>query len=230
LGQKVNPIGLRLGITKEWQSKWYGDKKDYPQFLYVDFKIRNFLMEKFKRANISNISIERATNKLKINIFAARPGIVIGKKGEVIEKTKEELSQFAKDSKIFLNVQEIPHPELDAQLVAERIAFQLERRTGTKRAMREAISRAMDLGAEGVKVMCKGRIGGAEIARKEWMKEGKIPLHTLRAKIDYGVSTAHTTYGCIGIKVWIYKGEILPTSTFSKEESKDALATEKSKI
>ena len=230
MGQKVNPEGLRLGITKEWQSKWYGDKKDYPRFLYIDFKIRNFLMEKFKRANISNISIERATNKLRINIFAARPGIVIGKKGEVIEKTKEELSQLAKDSKIFLNVQEVAHPELDAQLVAERVASQLERRTGTKRVMREAISRAIDLGAEGVKVMCKGRIGGAEIARKEWAKEGKIPLHTLRAKIDYGVDIAHTTYGCIGVKVWIYKGQVLPTSTASKEESKDAFATKKSKI
>jgi len=230
LGQKVNPIGLRIGITRGWQSKWYGDKKDYSQFLYVDFKIRDFLMEKFERANISDILIERATNKLKIDILAARPGIIIGKKGEAIEKARKELLQFAADSKIFLNVQEIPHPELDAQLVAGRITFQLKRKTGTKRIMREAISRAMELGAEGIKIMCKGRIGGAEIARKEWAKEGKIPLHTLRAKIDYGVSTAHTTYGCIGVKVWIYKGEILPTSNVIKEESKDALTTEKSKV
>ncbi len=230
MGQKVNPIGLRIGITRGWQSKWYGDKKDYAQFLYIDFKIRDFLMEKFERANISDILIERATNKLKIDILAARPGIIIGKKGEAIEKTKKELLQLAKESKIFLNVQEILHPELDAQLVAKRVAFQLKRRTGTKRVMREAISRAMELGAEGIKVMCKGRIGGAEIARKEWAKEGKIPLHTLRAKIDYGVSTAHTTYGCIGIKVWIYKGEILPTPNVLKEESKDAFATEKSKV
>lgn len=230
MGQKVNPIGLRIGITRGWQSKWYGDKKDYSQFLYVDFKIRDFLMEKFERANISDILIERATNKLKIDILAARPGIIIGKKGEAIEKARKELLQFAADSKIFLNVQEIPHPELDAQLVAGRITFQLKRKTGTKRIMREAISRAMELGAEGIKIMCKGRIGGAEIARKEWAKEGKIPLHTLRAKIDYGVSTAHTTYGCIGVKVWIYKGEILPTSNVIKEESKDALTTEKSKV
>jgi len=228
LGQKVNPIGFRLGIIEDWQSRWYGGKKDYFRFLYADFKIRNFLMEKFEKADVSNILIERATNKLKISIFAARPGIIIGKRGESIEKTKEELLQFAKESKIFLNVQEISHPELDAQLVAKRIAFQLKRRMRTKRVMREAVSRAMESGAEGARVMCKGRIGGAEIARKEWMKEGRVPLHTLRAKIDYGVSTAHTTYGCIGVKVWIYKGEILPA--VSKEESKDVFTTEKGEV
>jgi len=228
LGQKVNPIGFRLGIIEEWQSRWYGEKKDYFRFLYADFKIRNFLMEKFEKADVSNILIERATNKLKISIFAARPGIIIGKRGESIEKTKEELLQFAKESKIFLNVQEISHPELDAQLVAQRIAFQLKRRMRTKRVMREAVSRAMESGAEGARVMCKGRIGGAEIARKEWMKEGRVPLHTLRARIDYGVSTAHTTYGCIGVKVWIYKGEVLPA--VSKEESKDVFTTEKGEV
>lgn len=228
MGQKVNPIGFRLGIIEEWQSRWYGGKKDYFQFLYADFKIRNFLMEKFEKADVSNILIERATNKLKISIFAARPGIIIGKRGESIEKTKEELLQFAKESKIFLNVQEISHPELDAQLVAKRIAFQLKRRMRTKRVMREAVSRAMESGAEGARVMCKGRIGGAEIARKEWMKEGRVPLHTLRARIDYGVSTAHTTYGCIGVKVWIYKGEVLPA--VSKEESKDVFTTEKGEV
>ena len=228
MGQKVNPIGFRLGIIEEWQSRWYGGKEDYFRFLYADFKIRNFLMEKFEKADVSNILIERATNKLKISIFAARPGIIIGKRGESIEKTKEELLQFAKESKIFLNVQEISHPELDAQLVAKRIAFQLKRRMRTKRVMREAVSRAMESGAEGARVMCKGRIGGAEIARKEWMKEGRVPLHTLRAKIDYGVSTAHTTYGCIGVKVWIYKGEILPA--VSKEESKDVFTTEKGEV
>ncbi len=228
MGQKVNPIGFRLGIIEEWQSRWYGGKKDYFQFVYADFKIRNFLMEKFEKADVSNILIERATNKLKISIFAARPGIIIGKRGESIEKTKEELLQFAKESKIFLNVQEISHPELDAQLVAQRIAFQLKRRMRTKRVMREAVSRAMESGAEGARVMCKGRIGGAEIARKEWMKEGRVPLHTLRARIDYGVSTAHTTYGCIGVKVWIYKGEVLPA--VSKEESKDVFTTEKGEV
>jgi len=227
LGQKVNPKGLRLGIIKDWQSRWYADDKDYAKLLEGDLKIREHLLNRFRRANISEILIERATNKLRITIYAARPGIIIGKKGETIEKVKEELTRFAPESKIFLNVQEVSRPELDAQLVADRIAFQLERRISTKRAMREAISRVMEMGAEGVKVMCKGRIGGAEIARKEWMKEGKIPLHTLRADIDYGASTAHTTYGCIGVKVWIYKGEVLPTSTISEEELEDAFTTEK---
>jgi len=229
LGQKVHPEGLRLGITKGWESCWYMDGKDYSKFLHADLKIRGHLMNKFKAAGISDILIERATNKLRITMYAARPGIIIGKKGETIEKTKEELAQYAPNTKIFLNVQEVPQPELDAQMVADRIAFQLERRVSAKRAMREAISRALEQGAEGIKVMVKGRIGGAEIARKEWMKEGKIPLHTLRAKIDYGCSTAHTTYGCIGVKVWIYKGDVPPSvETSSKEELEDAATAEES--
>jgi len=229
LGQKVHPEGLRLGITKEWQSRWYADDKEYAKFLHTDLKIRQHLMDRFKRANISDVLVERATNKLRITIYAARPGIIIGRKGETIEKVKEEVAQFAPDAKIFLNVQEVPQPELDAQMVADRIAFQLERRVSAKRAMREAISRAMESGAEGIKVVCKGRIGGAEIARKEWMKEGKIPLHTLRADVDYGVSTAHTTYGCIGVKVWIYKGDVLPSMKIlpEEEEFEDAAAAEK---
>ena len=227
MGQKVNPEGLRLGVIKDWHARWYAEGKEYAKILESDLKIREHLMEKFKRANISDILIERATNKLRITIYAARPGIIIGKKGETIEKVKEELARFAPDSKIFLNVQEVARPELDAQLVAERIAFQLERRVSAKRAMREAISRVMEMGAEGIKIMCKGRIGGAEIARKEWMKEGKIPLHTLRADIDYGVATAHTIYGCIGVKVWIYKGEVLPRKTF-EEKLEDAFTTQKS--
>ncbi|MCD6406390.1 30S ribosomal protein S3 [Candidatus Aerophobetes bacterium] len=225
MGQKVHPEGLRLGLVKEWKSRWYADEEEYAKFLHADLKIREHLMEKFKRANISDVLIERATNKLRITIYAARPGIIIGRKGETIEKVKEEIAQYAPDSKIFLNVQEVPKPELDAQLVADRIAFQLERRVSAKRAMREAISRAMEAGAEGIKVMCKGRIGGAEIARKEWMKEGKIPLHTLKADIDYGVSTAHTTYGCIGVKVWIYKGDVLPSVKIPEEEFENAAAT-----
>lgn len=227
MGQKVHPGGLRLGVIKGWDSCWYMDGKEYAKFLHVDLKIREHLMSRFKGANISKIVIERATNKLRITIYSARPGIIIGKKGETIEKTKEELSRYVSDTKIFLNVQEVPQPELDAQMVADRIAFQLNRRISAKRAMREAISRALDRGAEGIKVMCKGRIGGAEIARKEWMKEGKIPLHTLRAKVDYGLSTAHTTYGCIGIKVWIYKGDVLPSmETSSNQELGDATTTE----
>jgi len=161
-------------------------------------------------------------NKVRVNIFAARPGIIIGRKGEAIEKTREELERLIIDGKIFLNVEEINQPDLDAQLVAERMAFQLERRIGAKRLMRQAISRTMELGAEGVKITCKGRIAGAEIARTEWMKEGRIPLHTLRADIDYGVATAHTTYGCIGVKVWICKGEVLPALRKEEFESETA--------
>ena len=229
MGHKVNPYGFRLGIVKEWQSRWYVENKEYAKFLYSDIKMREHLMNRFKRASVSSISIERATNKLRITICAGRPGIVIGKKGETIEKVKEELSQYAPDTKIFLNVQEIPEPELDAQMVADRIIFQLERRVSTKRAMREAISRSIDRGAEGIKVMCKGRIGGAEIARKEWTKEGKIPLHTLRADIDYGASTAHTSFGCIGVKVWIYKGDVLPSiKNFADKELKNATTAEES--
>ena len=221
MGQKVNPEGFRLGIVKNWKSRWY-DEKDYALRLHEDLKIRNFIKEKFKRANISKIMIERAVNKVRVNIFAARPGIIIGRKGEAIEKTREELERLIIDGKVFLNVEEINQPDLDAQLVAERMAFQLERRIGAKRLMRQAISRTMELGAEGVKITCKGRIAGAEIARTEWMKEGRIPLHTLRADIDYGVATAHTTYGCIGVKVWICKGEVLPALRKEKFESETA--------
>lgn len=225
MGQKVNPEGFRLGIVKNWKSRWY-EEKDYALRVQEDLKIRNFIKEKFKRANISKIMIERAVNKVRVNIFAARPGIIIGRKGEAIEKTREELERLIIDGKIFLNVEEINKPDLDAQLVAERMAFQLERRIGAKRLMRQAISRTMELGAEGVKITCKGRIAGAEIARTEWMKEGRIPLHTIRADIDYGVATAHTTYGCIGVKVWICKGEVLPA--LRKEEFESDTAAKES--
>ena len=227
MGNKVHPRGLRLGIVKGWQSRWYADNKEYPEFVYTDFKIREHLVGEFQRANISDIVIERATNKIRITIYSGRPGIIIGKKGETIEKAKRKLSQHAPDARIFLNVQEVSQPELDAQLVSDRITFQLTRRISVKRVMREAISRAMDRGAEGIKVMCKGRIGGTEIARTEWMKDGKIPLHTLRANIDYGVSTAHTSYGCIGVKVWIYKGDVSPTMNVSiTEELENATTAE----
>ncbi|MEA3485218.1 MAG: 30S ribosomal protein S3 [Candidatus Aerophobetes bacterium] len=226
MGQKVNPEGLRLGIIRDWQSKWY-EKKKYAQYLHEDLKIRCFLQDRFKRANISKILIERAVDKLRITIFAARPGIIIGRKGETIEIVKVDLEKLTNNNKIFLNVQEVSQPEIDAQLVAERIAFQLERRTSVKRAMRQVISRIMNLGVQGVKIACRGRIGGAEIARKEWMKEGRVPLHTLRADIDYGSATAHTTYGCVGIKVWIYKGEVLPVLS-NKEKFEDEITAKKS--
>lgn len=225
MGQKVNPRGLRLGIVEEWRSRWY-EEKDYSRRLHEDLKIRQFLEEKFRKASVSKILIERAMNKIRINIFAGRPGIIIGKRGETIEKVKKDVEKLIEDASIFLSVQEITQPDLDARLVAEKIAFQLERKTGTKRAMREAISRIMELGAQGVRIACKGRIAGAEIARKEWMKEGRIPLHTLRANIDYGYATAHTTYGCIGIKVWIYKGEVLPV--LPKEKINNETSAEKS--
>jgi len=225
LGQKVNPRGFRLGIVEDWKSRWY-EEKDYSRRLHEDLKIRQFLEEKFRKASVSKILIERAMNKIRISILAGRPGIIIGKKGETIEKVKKDVEKLIEDANVFLSVQEITQPDLDAKLVAEKIAFQLERKTGTKRAMREAISRIMELGAQGVRITCKGRIAGAEIARKEWMKEGRIPLHTLRANIDYGCATAHTTYGCIGIKVWIYKGEVLPVS--SKEKLNNETSAEKS--
>jgi len=228
VGHKVHPGGLRLGITEDWKSKWY-EEKDYARCLQEDLTIRNFLMERFKKANISKILIERAVNKLRINMFAARPGILIGKGGETIERMKADLEKLVCGDKIFLNVQEVTQPDLDAQLLADRIVFQLERRMPVKRVMREAASRAMALGAKGVKIACKGRIGGVEIARKEWIKQGRLPLHTLRADIKYGTATAHTTYGCIGVKVWINKGEVLP-SRVNEGELKDETSAKKDQI
>jgi len=224
VGQEINPKGLRIGITKDWESKWYEEKK-YSQYLYEDLKIRQYLKKKFKRANISKILIERAVNKIWVTVFAARPGIIIGKKGESIEKAKGELEKVTDSSKIFLNIKEVSRPELDAQLVAERIAFQVEGRMGIKRIIRDSVSRIMSSGIEGVKVACAGRIGGAEIARKEWVMKGKVPLHTLRADIDYASATAHTLYGCVGVKVWIYKGE---NPELNNQEEKSAVTAEKS--
>ncbi|MEA1965435.1 MAG: 30S ribosomal protein S3 [Candidatus Aerophobetes bacterium] len=227
MGQKVNPEGLRLGIIKKWKSEWY-EEKDYARCLHEDLRIRRFLEERFKKADISRILIERAASKIQINIFAARPGIVIGKKGETIEKTKQEIEKLAGGgSKILLNVQEVGQSELDSRLVAKRIASQLEKKIGAKKVMRRAISRIIELGAEGIRITCQGRINGAEIARKEWMKEGRVPLHTIRADIDYGTATAHTTYGCIGVKVWICKGD-----TFSevKGEFANESSTEENKV
>ena len=227
MGQKVNPRGFRLGITEEWRSRWY-EEKDYSHHLHEDFKIRQFLEEKFRRAGVSKIVIDRAMNKIRINVFAGRPGIAIGKKGDTIGRVKKDLEKLTGDANVFLNVQEITQPDLDAKLVADKIAFQLQRKTGTKRVVREAITRVMAAGAEGVRITCKGRIAGAEIARKEWMKEGRIPLHTLRAKIDYGCATSHTAYGCIGIKVWIYTGELLPS--LPEEKFDNETSAKKSKI
>ena len=207
MGQKANPIGLRLGITRGWDSKWYLDK-DYSKSLHEDIKIRNFLKKKLFHAGVGKIEIERVADKGKVNIYTARPGIIIGKKGTEIENLKKDL-QGLTGKEIYINIQEIRKPETDAQLVAENVALQLERRVAFRRAMKKSIQSALKFGAQGIKVACAGRLGGAEIARREWYKEGSVPLQTLRADIDYGFAQAMTTFGVIGIKVWIFKGEIL---------------------
>lgn len=210
MGQKVHPIGIRLGIATDWRSKWYAEGKDYADFLYKDLEVRTFLKKKLKEASVSRIQIERPAKSAFITIHTARPGVVIGKKGEDIEKLRAETAQKLglNVNNVKLNIEEIRKPELDAQLVAESIASQLERRIMFRRAMKRAVSNAMRLGALGVKVSVAGRLNGAEIARTEWYREGRVPLHTLRADIDYATAEALTTYGIIGVKVWIYKGEV----------------------
>lgn len=207
MGQKVNPIGLRLGIVKTWSSCWYADK-EYKQFLHEDLKLKKYLKKKMYHAGISKIEIERAANRIRVNIYAARPGIIIGKKGAEIEALKKELSRLVK-GEIFININEVKRPETDAQLIAENVALQLERRVAFRRAIKRSVGMAMKLGVEGIKIKVGGRLGGAEIARSEWTRDGRVPLHTLRADIDYGVAEAKTTYGIIGIKVWVFKGEIV---------------------
>lgn len=207
MGQKAHPIGLRLGIIRGWDSKWYGDK-DYSKFLHEDIQIRNFLKKKLFHAGVGKIEIERVADKGKVNIYTARPGIIIGKKGTEIENLKKDLHGLT-GREIFINIQEIRKPETDAQLVAENVALQLERRVAFRRAMKKSVSSALKFGAQGIKIACAGRLGGAEIARREWYKEGRVPLQTLRADIDYGFAQAMTTFGVIGIKVWVFKGEVL---------------------
>ena len=211
MGQKVHPIGIRLGITKDWASKWYADSKNYPKYVYADFQVRQFLKEKLKDASVSKIQIERPARKANITIHTARPGIVIGKKGEDIEKLRGEVAKMLNLplQDVRLNIAEVRKPELDAQLVAEGIAQQLERRVMFRRAMKRAVTNTMRLGAQGIKVKVGGRLNGAEIARSEWYREGRVPLHTFRADIDYGFAEAKTTYGIIGVKVWIFRGEVI---------------------
>ena len=222
MGQKVHPKGLRIGIIKDWDVKWFA-KKGYAEKIYQDYKIKKYIKNRLKHAGISCIEIERIADRVRLTINCARPGIVIGRKGAEVAKLKEELSKFVK-SDLQLKIIEVKKPELDAQLVAESIAEQLERRGSTKRSMRQAASRSMRMGAEGIKISCSGRIGGAEIARTEWHLEGRLPLHTLRADIDYGFAEANTTYGKIGVKVWIFRGEVLPTK--NKEVSNQKQVTE----
>ncbi|MDI6870761.1 MAG: 30S ribosomal protein S3 [Bacillota bacterium] len=206
MGHKTHPLGLRLGIIKDWDARWYADK-EYAALLQEDLKIRKFIKDRFFGAGVSKVGIERAANRLKVSIHTARPGMVIGKGGTEVDKVKSELEALT-GKQVAVNIVEIKQPDLDAQLVAENIAFQLERRISFRRAMKQAIQRAMRLGAQGIKTAVSGRLGGAEIARSEWFPEGKVPLHTLRADIDYGFAEANTTYGKIGVKVWIYKGEV----------------------
>ena len=209
MGQKVHPIGLRVGIIKDWDSRWFAKKRDYANLILEDVKIRNFIKKRLYASGVAKIEIERAANRLKVTIHTARPGMVIGRQGAEVELIRKEIEKFS-GKQVQLNIAEVKVPELSAQLVAENIAFQLERRVSFRRTMKQAIGRAMKLGALGVKVACSGRLMGAEIARTESYSEGKVPLHTLRADIDYGFAEANTTYGKIGVKVWIYKGDILP--------------------
>ncbi len=209
MGQKVHPKGFRLGVIEGWDSRWYA-RREYPELLHEDIKVRSFLKKRLYHAGVSKIEIERAANKAKINIHTARPGIVIGKKGAEIEKLKSELQRLtAKET--FINIHEVRRPDVDAQLVAENVALQLERRVAFRRALKEAVARAMRMGALGVRIQSAGRLGGSEIARTEWYREGRVPLHTLRADIDYGFAEAHTAYGLIGVKVLIFHGEVLPS-------------------
>ncbi len=208
MGQKVNPIGLRLGIVKTWESRWFAKKGKYATYIFEDYNIRKFIKKKLFHAGISRIEIERSAKKVRLRVFTARPGIVIGKKGSEIEVLRKELEHLT-TQEVLIDIKEVKKPELDAQLLAENIALQLERRVAFRRAMKRGVTSAMRFGAKGVKVICAGRLGGAEMARTEWYREGRVPLHTLRANIDYGTTEAKTTYGIIGIKVFVFKGEIL---------------------
>ena len=217
MGHKVNPISLRVGINRTWDSRWFANKKNFADMLHEDIRIREFLESKLKQAGISRVVIERPAKKARITIHTARPGVVIGKKGADIERLRQELAKMTK-SEVSLNIVEIRKPEIDARLVAENIAQQLERRVAFRRAMKRSVQNAMRLGAEGIRINAAGRLGGAEIARTEWYREGRVPLHTLRAHIDYGTATAKTAYGSCGIKVWIFKGEIMAHDPMAQEK------------
>ena len=218
MGQKVNHHGLRVGVIKDWNAKWYADKKNFADNLVEDHKIREFVKKELFNAGISKVEIERAAKRVKLNIYTAKPGVIIGKGGSGIEKLKKQLSTIIAEKNILINIVEVKNVEVDSQLMAENIAAQLEKRISFRRAMKQTIQRSMKSGAKGVKIACSGRLGGAEIARTEQYHEGTIPLQTLRADIDYGFAEADTTYGKIGVKVWVYNGEVLPTKKVEKEE------------
>lgn len=215
MGQKVHPIGFRLGYTKTWESRWFSTR-NYVRMLHEDIKIRRFLKAKLAHAGIAKVEIERAAKQITVNIHTARPGIVIGKKGSEVEKLKAELEKMT-PSQVYINIREVRRPEVDAVLVAENVALQLEKRVSYRRAMKRAVSTALRFGAKGVKIHCSGRLSGAEIARSEWYRQGRVPLQTLRADIDFGIAEAKTTYGKIGVKVWVYKGDITPGLPMKKE-------------
>lgn len=210
MGQKVNPVGLRVGIIRDWESKWFANKKEYTELLHEDIKVRDYVLNRLKDASVSSVEIERAANRVNVNIHTAKPGMVIGKGGAEVDALRNQLSSMT-GKRVHINITEIKAPELNAQLVADGIAQQLERRVAFRRAMKQSIQRTMRAGAKGIKVQVSGRLAGAEIARTEGYSEGTVPLHTLRADIDYATSEAHTTYGRIGVKVWIYRGQVLPT-------------------
>ena len=216
MGQKVNPIGLRVGINRTWDSRWFADA-DYAKLLHEDIKLRKFLSDRLQQAGVSRIVIERPAKKARITIHSARPGVVIGKKGADIEKLRGDLSKMT-NGEVNLNIVEIRKPEIDAKLIAENIAQQLERRVAFRRAMKRAVQSAMRMGAQGIRINCGGRLGGAEIARVEWYREGRVPLHTLRADIDFGTATAKTTYGTCGVKVWVFKGEIMAHDPMAQDK------------
>lgn len=215
MGQKVHPKGLRIGIIRDWDSRWYAGK-DYKHLLHEDLKIREYIKKRLYQAGISHVEIERAANRLKVIVHTAKPGVIIGRGGTEVEALRKQLEALT-EKQVNLNIVEIKKPELNSQLVAENIAAQLERRIGFRRAMKQAVGRSMRMGAQGIRIACGGRLGGSEIARSEWYSEGKVPLHTLRADIDYGFAEANTTYGKIGVKVWIYKGDILPERNKARE-------------
>jgi len=216
MGQKTNPVGLRLGINRTWDSRWYAESGEYGNLLHEDLKIRKFLEKELQAASVSKIVIERPHKKCRVTIHAARPGIIIGKKGADIEKLRKRVGEFT-DSEVHINIVEVRKPEIDATIIAQSIAQQLERRIAFRRAMKRAVQSAMRLGAEGIRINCGGRLGGAEIARMEWYREGRVPLHTLRADIDYGTAEASTAYGICGVKVWVFKGEILEHDPMAAE-------------
>lgn len=216
MGQKVSPVGLRLGVNRTWDSRWYAEGDEYGKLLHEDLSIREFLFKELSQAGISKVVIERPAKKCRVTIYSARPGIIIGKKGADIEKLRRKVAVFTK-SDVSLNIVEVRKPEIDAKLIADNIAQQLERRVAFRRAMKRAVQSAMRLGAGGIRINCAGRLGGAEIARTEWYREGRVPLHTLRADIDYGTSEAHTAYGICGMKVWVFKGEIMEHDPMAHE-------------